>query len=412
MTPLMLPCQRSGIICSASFRAHTTGTLSKPPSHITWVTPIRRSPWTLRRDVFAGVGGESYLGGNVAICKISQNATERKNKFFPLGVFGKAGRRRLCVRATSGAPASPEADKRTLWWQAIKLPIFTVSLVPLMVGAAAAYLETGVFAARLFWAFAVAGVFVIAWLNLSNDAYDSETTVDLTKAESVVNLTGSRNGVLNIARAFLVSGGGLLAYAVASAGDVRAGYMLAAAVVIGHVYQAPPFRLSYKGLGEPLCFIAFGPLATNAFYFAQAASALAHPHVLTPVVVGAGVLVGITTSVILFCSHFHQVEGDIAAGKRSPVVKLGRPLAAKVLRAPVIGLHVLHVAFVAAGWLPWTCLVAAAVTLPLALQMEQFVTNNHLKGMKVAPAKIYATKWHAAHGLALSIALVCARWYL
>eukprot|EP00976_Prorocentrum_cordatum_P087586 1186965-Prorocentrum_minimum.AAC.3 len=45
----------------------------------------------------------------------------------------------------------------------------------------------------------------------------------------------------------------------------------------------------------------------------------------------------------------------------------------------------------------------------LALQMERFVTDNHLKGMKVAPAKIYATKWHAAHGLALSIALVCAR---
>ena len=28
-------------------------------------------------------------------------------------------------------------------------------------------------------------------------------------------------------------------------------------------------RLSYKGLGEPLCFLAFGPLATSAFYVAQ-----------------------------------------------------------------------------------------------------------------------------------------------
>ena len=28
-------------------------------------------------------------------------------------------------------------------------------------------------------------------------------------------------------------------------------------------------RLSYKGLGEPLCFVAFGPLATCAFYLAQ-----------------------------------------------------------------------------------------------------------------------------------------------
>ena len=28
-------------------------------------------------------------------------------------------------------------------------------------------------------------------------------------------------------------------------------------------------RLSYKGLGEPLCFLAFGPLALGAFYLAQ-----------------------------------------------------------------------------------------------------------------------------------------------
>lgn len=30
-----------------------------------------------------------------------------------------------------------------------------------------------------------------------------------------------------------------------------------------------PCRLSYKGLGEPLCFLAFGPLATSAFFVAQ-----------------------------------------------------------------------------------------------------------------------------------------------
>ena len=46
--------------------------------------------------------------------------------------------------------------------------------------------------------------------------------------------------------------------------------MLGAAVGMGYMYQGPPFRLSYKGLGEPLCFAAFGPLATTAFYLAQA----------------------------------------------------------------------------------------------------------------------------------------------
>ena len=38
---------------------------------------------------------------------------------------------------------------------------------------------------------------------------------------------------------------------------------------MGYLYQGPPFRFSYLGLGEPLCFAAFGPLATCAFYLAQ-----------------------------------------------------------------------------------------------------------------------------------------------
>ena len=44
--------------------------------------------------------------------------------------------------------------------------------------------------------------------------------------------------------------------------------MLGLAVFGGYAYQGPPFRLSYKGLGEPICFAAFGPLATGAFYLA------------------------------------------------------------------------------------------------------------------------------------------------
>eukprot|EP00879_Flechtneria_rotunda_P010519 GHRR01010996.1.p1 GENE.GHRR01010996.1~~GHRR01010996.1.p1 ORF type:complete len:144 (-),score=28.36 GHRR01010996.1:307-738(-) len=43
-----------------------------------------------------------------------------------------------------------------------------------------------------------------------------------------------------------------------------------------------------------------------------------------------GVLVGITTTVILFCSHWHQIEGDIKAGKMSPLVRLGTAKACEV----------------------------------------------------------------------------------
>jgi 2-carboxy-1,4-naphthoquinone phytyltransferase len=87
-------------------------------------------------------------------------------------------------------------------------------------------------------------------------------------------------------------------------------------------------RLSYKGLGEPLCFFAFGPAAIGAFFLCHAMPYLNSParEVLAQhaaVVAPLAVIVGLTTTAILFCSHFHQMEGDLAAGKRSPLVQLG-----------------------------------------------------------------------------------------
>ena len=119
----------------------------------------------------------------------------------------------------------------------------------------------------------------------------------------------------------------LMCHLQAVHGDPRISIMLGVAIVMGYVYQGPPFRLaclpmrlltafhsgyhstsmcvafccmlveitvednvssgmlaesncicrwSYKGLGEPLCFVAFGPLATCAFYLAQVCYFAAH----------------------------------------------------------------------------------------------------------------------------------------
>ena len=46
------------------------------------------------------------------------------------------------------------------------------------------------------------------------------------------------------------------------------------------------------------------------------------------------VIMGITTSLILFCSHFHQIDDDKAANKMSPLVRLGTANGVKVRRYP------------------------------------------------------------------------------
>jgi 1,4-dihydroxy-2-naphthoate octaprenyltransferase len=58
---------------------------------------------------------------------------------------------------------------------------------------------------------------------------------------------------------------------------------------------------------------------------------------VSPLVLLLSVVVGITTTVILFCSHWHQIQGDIAAGKMSPLVRLGTTNACKVSTRSVLG---------------------------------------------------------------------------
>jgi hypothetical protein len=102
--------------------------------------------------------------------------------------------------------------------------------------------------------------------------------------------------------------------------------------------RGPPFRLSYKGLGKPICFTAFGPLAVGAFYLALAAGTGGSvwmglppaPSLAQTGVMGAAAPVGLTTTAILFSSHFHQEDGDREVGLALRLLTTGAapPLAA------------------------------------------------------------------------------------
>ncbi|CAI0376071.1 unnamed protein product [Linum tenue] len=79
---------------------------------------------------------------------------------------------RFCQQAlnesTSGGSVNRKDDvsRGALIWRAIKLPIYSVALVPLTVGGAAAYLQTGVFSAKRYFTLLISSVLIITWLNL------------------------------------------------------------------------------------------------------------------------------------------------------------------------------------------------------------------------------------------------------
>jgi 2-carboxy-1,4-naphthoquinone phytyltransferase len=273
--------------------------------------------------------------------------------------------------------------------------MYTVAIVPITVGSAVAYAESQTIDLNILGTFLISAIAIIAWLNISNDVFDSDTGIDVNKAESVVNLTGNRNLMFWLANLFLLCG--ILGIVAISwwQQDLTVMAIVLLACFLGYTYQGPPFRLGYQGLGEIICLICFGPLALSAAYYSQTqAWSIAN--------FAASVIIGISTSIILFCSHFHQVKDDLAAGKRSPIVRMGTELGAKVLTWSTIGIYLLTLAGVISGLFPIATLLVF-LSVPLAIKLTNFVGEYYNKPDKVRTCKYLAVRLHFVSGLLLAL---------
>ncbi|KAK4491202.1 hypothetical protein RD792_001934 [Penstemon davidsonii] len=309
---------------------------------------------------------------------------------------------------TDYTPGEEEISRATLIWRAIKLPMYTVALIPISVGTAAAYLETGQYSMERYFITLGSFVLVNVWVNLSNDVYDFDTGADVNKKESVVNLVGSRTAVHVLAWVLLALGFIGLVWVAHEARSPRSILLLACAIFSGYIYQCPPFRLSYSGVGEPLCFAAFGPFSTIAFYLLQSRTS---ELPISSTVVWTSILVGFTSSLILFCSHFHQINDDKAVGKISPLVRLGTETGSKVVKMAVLGLYWLVFGLGLVETLPYACLIFCIMTLPLGNSVVSFVQENHKDKTKIFMAKYYCVRLHTIFGVALAAGMVVARMY-
>lgn len=289
-------------------------------------------------------------------------------------------------------------QKNQLWLAAIKPPIYSVAIAPIAVGTAVAFTATSLFNTQYFFTFLGSAILIIAWLNLSNDVFDSETGIDVNKAHSVVNLTGNKTLVFWVANFCLSVGlSGIFALSWWQQ-DPTVVILVLLCCFLGYTYQGPPFRFGYLGWGEIICFFTFGPGAVSAAYYAQTQAFSVNSWAISTII-------GISTSIILFCSHFHQIKDDLLAGKRSPIVRLGTAKGAKVLTVAIASIYVLTVILVLTGILPLLCLIIFG-SLPFAYQLANHVNQNHAFPSKVSNSKFIAVNLYLSSSLLLILGLI------
>ena len=301
------------------------------------------------------------------------------------------------------APAAgPLTAGRRLWrvFSLIRYRFFLFAgLLPYLLGAAWAFAFTPRFDATLFW-MGLGGVALsVIGVEAFNEYFDAREGTD-----RIFNPAD----VPPIARAVFWIGAAAFAAALAVGAYLawRAGWPILVFALLGGAaaifYEAPPVRWVYRGLGELMIGLAYGPwmvLGSAYLHLQQLPVALALASLLP-----AGMIMAL--AVVNAIPDFHQ---DRLVGKRNLVQRVGRDRAVALYVALAgAGLAVVPVA-VALRILPPACLLAL-LAVPWIVASARHASRTFSAPKQFLPAMRHMVVAYLVATAFLVAGVLAARW--
>jgi 1,4-dihydroxy-2-naphthoate octaprenyltransferase len=205
-------------------------------------------------------------------------------------------------------------------------PKFLVaSAAPVFVGSALGFATAGTFSPYLFILALLAIMALHAGSNMANDYFDHTSRNDWLNQNPTPFSGGSRyiqQGILSPKTILLLALLALTAGAIIGIVIVlltRSVFILILGLIGllgGFFYTAPPLRLGYRSVGEPVIALLFGLLPVYGSYYLQTKTIDIIP--LLP-----AVIVGILIFLVILINEFPDVAADAAVNKRTLVVRFG-----------------------------------------------------------------------------------------
>jgi 1,4-dihydroxy-2-naphthoate octaprenyltransferase len=256
----------------------------------------------------------------------------------------------------SSPPGRPGA--LGIWLSAARPRTLPVAVAPVLVGSALAAHDHRFVAAAAALCLAFA-LLVQVGTNFANDYYDfvhgadNETRVGPRRAVAagLVPASAMRGAMIAVFAAAFLVGLGLIRWG----GPWMLGVGIAS-ILCGVAYTGGPWPLGYHGLGDVFVFLFFGIVAVCVTYFVQAGR-VGWDALL------ASVPVGLLAANILLVNNYRDAETDARAGKRTLVVRMGRPFARAQFAASLAVALCVPFAFLARGFSAWCLLPLAAAPL-------------------------------------------------
>jgi len=301
-----------------------------------------------------------------------------------------------------------DEDKKKLWKQAIKWPLYSVAILPVLI--TGAYILNQYEKVKIYnlIAFTLAAVFILLWENLTNDLFDAETGIDEFKFHSIVNLIKNKKIISFIAYTSLVIGLSIISIISVSV-SINILILVASCCFLGYLYQGPPFRFGYQGLGEPLCWLAFGPFAYSAVLIALNPSNTYFEEIPWKVSLLIGSGPSLATTLVLFCSHFHQISEDKKHGKNSPLVRLGAKKSSQFVPWIIFTIYIFQLFTIVTGFIPVFCIIYL-ISLPQAIRLINLLKSSFKKPSAIKNSKFVAIKFQTLNGVGLIIGCILNYW--
>ena len=305
---------------------------------------------------------------------------------------------------TDVTSAAQQVSTRRAWWLATRPFSFPASIVPVLVGTAAA--AESDFDPLLFVLAFAGGLLIHAGTNLATDFFDFTHGVQPTETLGGGNL---RSGLLKpsaVHKAAIATFalGSLCGLAIIQIIGWEDGWPILAAgvfsVLAGYFYTAKPLMYGRRGLGEVMVFVFMGVIMVMA-------SAYVQTQQLTWRDFFASLPVGILVANILHANNLRDIENDRARHKITIATLIDRPAADVLLWAFTIAAYAVVAVTVALGEMtPWCLLVVLSV--PAAYRMVKALELREARALNLLVRNSAQLHMHFGLLLALGYAIHAA----
>jgi 1,4-dihydroxy-2-naphthoate octaprenyltransferase len=309
------------------------------------------------------------------------------------------------LAAERGLPTGERLRRRAgALWEILRPFAFTASVIPVLAGAALAWVD-GLWSWPPFLAALLGAVFLHSGTNIVNEVYDVRKGID--------TITSPRASHA-IVKGRIDERAALVAAAIAFALAVVVGLYLVwlrgpAIIALGLIglvggwgYTAPPLEYKNRALGVPLVFLLMGPLMVEGAYFAVSGTWSATALVLS-------IPVGLLVAAILHGNEWRDIREDTRAGISTLSARVGRRWAHYGYLAMVIGAYIVLALSVIFGAVPVPAMLAV-LSLPfLAAVIRSAELGATGQARAIAMIDLETARLHLAFGTLLVVGLLLSK---